>query len=215
MRTIIRLAGAVAVIGLGTTSLRAQVASPAKVPSIPLVEITPYAGVLVASDLLTGPLGTRVSTAGSPIYGAQLSIPVTSFLSAVGNVAYSKGDLSIGLPLVGGIDVGTSASWLYDGGLQVSAPALKRGHGAIVPFAQAGVGAIRRSIDVDVLSTRSTNLAWNAGVGADLALGPAFGLRFLAKDYIGRFDVREATGVDMQPKLAHNWTLTAGLKVAF
>jgi hypothetical protein len=212
MRNLVQLVSALALAGLAAAPLRAQVATRT---TLPLVEVAPYAGYLVSSDLLTGPLGTRISTGGSALYGAQLSVPINRYLAAVGNVAYSKGDLSIGIPIVGGIDVGKATTWLYDAGVQVSAPAMSRGHGALVPFAQLGAGAIRRTIDVNVVSTRSTNLAWNAGVGADLALGPAMAIRLLAKDYVGRFDVREATGVDTRPDVAHSWALSAGLKVAF
>jgi hypothetical protein len=211
MRHIVASFGALAAFA-AVAPLYAQAAKSA---SIPLVEVAPYAGYLVASDLIAGPLGTRITSGSGALYGAQLSVPVNRYLAAVGNVAYSKGDLSIGLPLVGGIDVGRSATWLYDGGLQVSAPEMTRGHGALVPFAQVGVGALHRTIDVNVLSTKSTNLAWNAGAGADLALGSGVALRFLAKDYIGRFDVQEATGVDAEPKVTHSWALSAGLKVAF
>jgi hypothetical protein len=37
----------------------------------------------------------------------------------------------------------------------------------------------------------------------------------MAKDYIGRFDVREATTLDYQPDIAHNFGLSAGLKISF
>jgi hypothetical protein len=37
----------------------------------------------------------------------------------------------------------------------------------------------------------------------------------MAKDYVGRFDVREATTLDYEPELAHNFGFSAGLKIAF
>lgn len=212
MPSVVRLVSVLTFIALAAAPMPAQTTKRA---SLPLLEIAPYAGYLVASDLLTGPLGTRISSGGSALYGAQLSVPINRYVAAVGNVAYAKRDLSIGIPILGGIDVGKSATWLYDGGLQLSAPAMTRGHGALVPFAQVGVGAVRRDIDVDVVATRSTNLAWNAGAGLDLALARAIALRVLAKDYVGRFDVREATGVDARPDVTHSWALTAGLKLAF
>jgi hypothetical protein len=212
MRSVVRLVSVLPIVALAAIPMRAQTA---KRTPLPLVEIAPYAGYLVASDLLTGALGTRVSTGGSAMYGAQLSVPINRYVAAVGNVAYAKGDLSIGIPIIGGVDVGQAATWLYDGGLQVSAPAMTRGHGALVPFAQLGVGAVRRAIDVDVVTTRATNLAWNVGAGVDFALGPAIALRVLAKDYVGKFDVSEAAGIDAGAKVTHSWALTAGLKLAF
>jgi hypothetical protein len=35
----------------------------------------------------------------------------------------------------------------------------------------------------------------------------------MAKDYIGKFDVREATAVDVEAKTAHNWTVSAGVRL--
>jgi hypothetical protein len=35
----------------------------------------------------------------------------------------------------------------------------------------------------------------------------------MAKDYIGKFDVREATAVNVKPETAHNWTVSAGVRL--
>ena len=59
------------------------------------------------------------------------------------------------------------------------------------------------------------NLAGNVGLGADLALGDAVGLRLMAKDYVGKFDFKDATTLDVQSQTAHNWALTAGLRFNF
>jgi hypothetical protein len=43
----------------------------------------------------------------------------------------------------------------------------------------------------------------------------AVGLRLSAKDYMGKFDVREATSLDMNTPMAHNFAITAGLRIGF
>jgi hypothetical protein len=53
------------------------------------------------------------------------------------------------------------------------------------------------------------------GVGADIGLTRNVGLRFLVRDYVGRFDAQEATGIDYSPDIAHNVGLSAGLRLAF
>jgi hypothetical protein len=53
------------------------------------------------------------------------------------------------------------------------------------------------------------------GAGADVGLTRSIGLRLMAKDYVGRFDVREATTLDYEPGIAHNFAFSAGLKIAF
>ncbi len=35
----------------------------------------------------------------------------------------------------------------------------------------------------------------------------------MAKDYIGRFDAREATGLNLDTKSTHNWAVSAGLRL--
>jgi hypothetical protein len=37
----------------------------------------------------------------------------------------------------------------------------------------------------------------------------------MAKDYVGKFDVQEATFLDIEGRTAHNIALTVGLKLAF
>jgi hypothetical protein len=51
------------------------------------------------------------------------------------------------------------------------------------------------------------------GAGVDVPLGSRLGLQLMGKDYIGKFDAREATGVNVDSKTTHNWTLSAGLRL--
>jgi hypothetical protein len=73
---------------------------------------------------------------------------------------------------------------LYDGGLEYNLGSSLGGSMPISPFVQAGVGAIRYTIDESILSTRSTSLTGNLGLGADLSVGRGMALRVLAKDYM-------------------------------
>jgi hypothetical protein len=181
-----------------------------------LVEVTPYAGYLVTGNLVDGPLGTSISGGSGPLFGAQLAMPIASGVALVGNLGYASGDLRVGIPIVGGVNVGSTKNLLYDGGVQLSAPAISRGGRALMPFAQIGVGAIRKELSVSGLQTQATSLTYNAGVGADLAIAPGFGVRLGAKDYIGKFDFKEATGLDIgSGKTTHNWALTAGVRFGF
>ena len=60
----------------------------------------------------------------------------------VGNVAYTEPDLSVGIPILGDISFGKSNVWLYDGGIQLSAPGYGTGDRGIFPFVQVGGGAM-------------------------------------------------------------------------
>ncbi|MBL0890681.1 MAG: hypothetical protein IBJ19_08705, partial [Gemmatimonadaceae bacterium] len=68
--------------------------------------LTPYAGYLITGNWYDGPVGTSISTTNAPTVGVQGSIPLARGLSLVGNLAYASGDLRIGLPLLGGVNVG-------------------------------------------------------------------------------------------------------------
>lgn len=172
--------------------------------------ITPYAGYMRFGNLVNGPLGTSVRGATGPVYGAEATVGITRGLALVGNVAYASSDLEVGLPVVGGLSFGRSSALLYDAALRLRVPS---GSGGISPFVQAGAGAMRQEIEVASVSTRSTNVAYNVGAGLEVPLGSRLGLQLMAKDYIGKFDAREATAVNVDTKTTHNWTVSAGVRL--
>ncbi len=187
---------------------------PQQIQTIPGPSVTPYGGYMVFGNILDGPLGTSLTTSPSPVYGAQVNLPVGSTLSLVGNIAYSQPTLKIGIPIVGGLDFGKSTVWMYDAGLQFSAPVMS-GQRSIIPFVQAGVGGMKYDVNVSGLGRSASNLAFNAGLGADLPLAQNISLRVMAKDYVGKFDVNGATSINYTAKTTNNVALSAGLKLAF
>jgi hypothetical protein len=203
MMSKLLLAGAVAGLAL-TTPLAAQA---------PAFGITPYAGYMKFGTLVSGPLGTGLRNAGAAVYGAEATLGLTRGVALVGNVAYSRPDLEIGAPLIGGISVGQSSVLLYDAALRLRVPLT--GGLPIAPFIQGGAGALRQSFDIGPLATHSTNLAYNVGAGADIAVAPRLGLQVMVKDYIGKFDAQEAAGIAVDSKTTHNVALSAGLRLGF
>lgn len=176
---------------------------------------TPYAGYMTFGDLVNGPLNTSLKSAAAPVYGVQANLPLSPSFSIVGNVAYTQPDLSVGIPIIGDISFGKSDVWLYDAGLQLSAPGYGQGDRGIFPFVQLGGGAMHYNVQVSGTSRNATNAAFNAGIGADIPLAQNFGLRLVAKDYIGKFDFNQATSLNVDAKTSNNFALTAGLKLAF
>ncbi len=174
--------------------------------------ITPYAGYMKFGNLVNGPLGTSVRSAGAPVYGAEVQVGLLSGLALIGNVGYAKSNLELGAPVVGGLTVGESTALLYDAGLRLSLPLGGRA-GAITPFVQAGAGAMRQELRLDPVATRATNFGYNLGGGVDLALAPRLGLQLMAKDYVGKFDAREATSLEVDARTTHNWALSAGVRL--
>ena len=186
-----------------------------RTPSV--ARFTPYVGYMHFGNYVDGPFGTGVRNAGAPVYGAQLGIDLSDNFAFVGNVGYSDSNLEVGLPIVGGLDLADAKVLLYDAGVQYRLPrTIGLGEGT-VPFVEAGAGAMRTEIGVGSLRTQSTALALNYGAGMDLQLTRGLNLRAMAKDYVGRLDLREATrlDLDLQTKRTHNWAFTAGVSVRF
>jgi len=205
----------IAVAALVAAPLHAQRADREAAPRAPLYQITPYAGYMVFGDMFRGPVGTSLSSANGAVYGAQVSVNVTPSIAVVGNVARAGADMQVGIPFLGGLSVGTSTAWLYDGGVQLSLPATGRSSIPVRPFVQVGAGAIQYNVETGPVALKATNFAGNAGVGADVSLTPNFGLRLMAKDYIGKFDVKEATQIPVEGRLSHNFALSAGVTIGF
>jgi opacity protein-like surface antigen len=128
-------------------------------------------------------------------------------------VGYSTSDLEIGVPILGGLDVGSSKALMYDGGVELKVP--MAASSVVTPFVQGGIGAIRYEVESGFLNSKATNIAYNFGGGLDVRLNPNFGIRLMAKDYLGKFDFQEATSFDLNSKTTNNVALTLGVNVAF
>ncbi len=195
-----------AVLPLATRDAAAQAARR------PVASVTPYVGYMMFGKYLQGPLGTNVTNENAPLYGAQLSLAMSPTVSLVGNVAYASSDLRIGVPIIGGVSVGSGNVLLYDAAVQLALP---QGASPVVPFIQGGAGAIRYDLSNRLINATATNLAFNVGAGIDYQLSPTLGVRAMVKDYIGNFDFKDATSLDFKGRTANNIALSLGLKLGF
>jgi len=197
--------GAAAIVS--AMPLAAQQATPK------VFDVTPYAGYMMFGKLFTGPVGTSISAGSGPVYGAQMSLTMAKNVALYGNVGYSSSDLKVGLPIIGGLDVGSSKALMYDGGVELKIP--MQAASVVTPFVQGGVGAIRYEVESGFLNANATNVAYNVGGGVDVRLSPNFGVRVMAKDYLGKFDFKEATTFNVNGKTTNNVALTLGVNFGF
>jgi len=198
-------------VGLAATLSAIPLAAQQLKPTV--FEVSPYAGYMMFGKLFEGPIGTSVSAGSGPMYGAQMSLTMAKNVALYGNVGYSSSDLKVGLPIIGGFDVGNSKALLYDGGVELKVPMQQAS--MVTPFVQGGIGGIRYEVESGFLNTKATNVAYNFGGGVDVKLSPNFGVRLMAKDYLGKFDFKEATSFDLNGKTTNNVALTLGVKLGF
>jgi len=183
-----------------------------------VVQFTPYVGYLSVGSFFSRRTGSSLTADGAAVVGAQLALKLAPAVSFYGNLGYAKSNVEVGVPLAATGAQGDSNIWLYDGGLQFSVPTGPFGRGSVKPFFQIGAGAMHFDFNDGgggVPSTTATNFAWNAGVGIDARIARSIGVRFMAKDYIGRFNLQDVSGEAIDAPVTQNWTLSAGLRFGF
>lgn len=213
MRSLHRLFIASATVA---TSFATAMPAVAQAPgSGTVLHVSPYVGYMVFGDIVSGPFGSAIYSAPAPVIGAQIGMHLAPNISLVGNLATTSGDIKAGVPFIGGLSIAHSTMVLYDGDLQLDIPVASVSGVSFAPFIQAGAGAIHYDISESIISTKATNFAGNVGLGADVTLTKDFGIRLMAKDYIGKFDVKDATSLDYSGNTANNFAFSAGVRVSF
>jgi hypothetical protein len=211
MRNLIRFALAGAIVAAPVASAAAQAPLSGSV-----LHVTPYAGYMVFGNYLNGPLNTTLTNKPGMLYGTQVGLSLSPNVSLVGNIGYTSSSIDVGLPFFGGVSVGNSSTLIYDADLEYDVGKTTLGSSSFSPFVQAGVGAMKYDINAaSVINTNATNFAGNVGVGADFNISKGLALRVMAKDYIGKFNFQDATGIGIDGSTAHNFGLTAGLRFDF
>jgi opacity protein-like surface antigen len=181
--------------------------------------VGPYAGYMVFGDLAESSTG-EFSNEDGGFYGAQAGWSFSPNFTLLGNLGYTKSkftfesDAGPTSNLTGDIGI-----WLYDANLQFRLP-FQQADSWIAPFAQVGAGAIRYTPDVDDLDGEDsqTNVAFNAGIGADFQWMESVGVRLMVKDYITslQWDDDETIGGDFDDaETQHNWAFTVGVNFGF
>ena len=180
-----------------------------------VARLTPYVGYIAFGNYMDGPIGTRITNSNSALYGVTAGLDLSQNVSLVGNVGYTDSNVRVGLPIIGGVNIADSKVLLYDGGLQFRLPTASTLGTGIAPFVEVGAGAIRYEVRTGPLTTNATNFAGNFGGGLDLMLNRSIGIRGAVKDYVGKFDFKEATSFDLNSKVSHNVAFTVGLTLGF
>ena len=188
--------------------------------------LQPYVGYLIGGELTEDP---QLTLEDKPIYGAQLGYSFSPNFSLVGNVGYSSTNFAYETRTATGANQRASNDvdlLLYDANLQFRLPFVANNVGStFAPFVQAGLGAIKYSPDqgegVEDFKDGPTDIAYNVGLGVDIQVRKAIGIRLMAKDYITSLayddfvTTAETVTRDTNNKIANNIALTAGLNFGF
>ena len=188
--------------------------------------LQPYAGFLIGGELTEEP---QLTLEDKPIYGAQLGYSFSPNFSVVGNVGYSQTNFAYETRTAAGANQRASNDvdlLLYDANLQFRLPFVANNVGStIAPFGQVGLGAIKYSPDqgneLNDFKSGTTDITYNVGVGVDIQVRKAIGLRLMAKDYITSLAYDDlATTAETVTRtsnntIANNIALTAGLNFGF
>jgi len=180
-------------------------------------ELTPYAGFMHFGDLFEFSDGRELSMKDAALLGAQAGVNLGSNWAVLGNFGWSSSQFTNEFQSSPTQTVSPDVNvFLYDASLQYRIPM----YGAVRPFIQGGVGGIRYRFDDDLNGNRgSSDVAFNAGVGADVQLGRTLGLRLMAKDYITSLSWDKPRDVDFNDDIegntAHNLGFSVGLKFAW
>ncbi|MGH7467356.1 MAG: hypothetical protein ACRENP_05155 [Longimicrobiales bacterium] len=214
MRTAFVIAAGLGASLVGAPALEAQ-----RGPSSPIVitrgefAISPFAGYLVSQSFIEGPLNTRVGSVNAPLFGAQASLPLAPNASLIGTIGYSSGDLEVGAPILGGVSIGDSDTWVFDASVELRAPSF--GAGRFVPFAHLGGGALHRRLGVLGITADATDFMVSGGLGADIPISSSMAIRLLAKDHYGKADFGSLGSLEAKTNDLHTLALSAGLRIAF
>ena len=193
--------------------------------------LSPYVGYITFGELADLGGDAELSLEDGLYYGAQAGFSFSPNVALIGNLGYTKSkfvakDISTGtgnedFNLFNNQDLGV---FMYDATLQFKLPFLANALGTnIAPFAQAGLGQVRYSYDVDDLfdeAQTSKNLYIPVALGVDVNVRPRLGLRFMVRDHITsqQFENLEDlnnTYRNGRADTAHNITYTVGLNFGF
>lgn len=211
-----KLPSALAVLALALSVQQANAQRPVRSSAISVTRgnfaVAPYAGYLVSQTFFEGPLNTKLSVQSSPLYGVQVSLPLAPSASLIGGIAHASGDLDAGLPIIGGISVGTTATTLMDASVELR---LESFRASFIPVLQLGGGATHRKVTVAGVDASTTDFQVSGGLGADFPLSRTLSLRILAKDYYGKADFGSLGPLTAKTEDLHAVALTGGLRIAF
>ena len=181
--------------------------------SVQALRIGPTAGYLTFGTYFTGPGGLRFSNDNAAAFGGELEFPVWRDLSVVGNVLHATSDWSFQeVPLIGSVTLGGASLWFFDAGLRLHFPLGSAR--TVLPFVEAGAGAIRYAVNNPLLEGQATNVALVGGLGVTTRIGERLGLEARVKDYFASFrSVDDAAALGVNGRRAHTVGFLVGVSI--
>lgn len=190
------------------------------------IYVSPYAGYMLFGTHFSYPenenplFRTRHKIDNALVYGAQLGYGFSRRLALIGNVAYTKSDVSVRSDALA-LGSGETQLYFYDANLQLRFPftGSETRDSWTGVFGQVGLGAATYETEWGAQDpVGETSVAYNLGIGGDFRIVGLVDLRFMVKDYITTFrwaETGSALDVDVRSEASHNVAVTTGLHFAF
>ena len=204
-------------------ALAALMAAPLQAQDAPIggssLYVGPYVGYMNFGDMWQFNEG-ELTMENRAAFGVQGGFSFTPSISLLGNFAWTKSPWQLENADATTTISGENGVWLYDANIQFRLPFGDRA-AWMAPFVQAGIGGFRVTLESDDFASERTasQVAFNAGIGADFQLGRMVGLRLMAKDYITNSEWQDIGDPDFDDNIedntSHNWLISLGLNFGF
>ncbi len=163
------------------------------------IEITPFGGWYIASDLYTT-VGSQIGINNSVIYGGRIGIFPNARLGIEGSYSRASSDLEVrdsspGFP--GTTPLGTLTVNIYEGNLVFTQP--KLGNPRATGFFTIGAGSTTFDADVTTAagsgSASRSHFTWNIGIGSKYEMSEKVSLRLDGRYRAADTDINTSAGV--------------------
>jgi opacity protein-like surface antigen len=168
------------------------------------VELTPFGGWYIASDLYTAS-SAQIGINNSVVYGARLGVFPNPKFGIEGSYSRASSDLEIvnsSATFPSSTPLGSLTVDEWDGNLVFTAQKSPKA----TSFFTLGAGATTFSVDANGVSESKTQFAWNFGIGTKISMSEKVALRLDGRFRSTETDINTSSGVYCDPFYCYEYS---------